>query len=117
MIKLEELQCIGETNHIMVTMGAMFFYALLVGIIIFVYFLIWLIFHYLWMKQKLPHPDYLYWTLPVVLILLNSKIIGAEKKTVRYLKVFSATFISCVIWVWLIWFLGVAFHWHLGGML
>jgi len=85
--------------------------------VIIVYFLIWMLFHYLWMRQKVTHPEYLYLTLPIILVLLNSKFIDDDKKPVKYLKAFLATALSCVIWIWLIWFLGVVFHWRLGGKL
>ena len=87
------------------------------AIIIVIYFLIWMLFHYSWMKQKIPHPKYWHWTLPVILILVNNRFISEEKKPIKYLKVSFATVLSCAIWMWLIWFLGVAFHWHLGGRL
>ena len=87
------------------------------AIIIVIYFLIWMLFHFFWMKQKIPHPKYWYWTLPVIIFFVNNRFISEEKKPIKYLKVSFATVLSCTIWMWLIWFLGVVFHWHLGGRL
>ena len=83
--------------------------------ILVLYFVIWMFFDYLWVKARVSNPEYFYLTLPVVLFLIDLRFVEDPIPIKRYSKIAMSVFVSCAIWVWLIFFLGVAFHWHIGG--